>query len=84
VIDEKFGRPNTLQLWGALPVDFGKGSVAQGKPFGWQLREGRDLYMQHCVSCHDNSGSGNGFKAADLTPLPRDFRRGTFKWRSTT
>ena len=83
VIEEKFGRSGALQFWESLPVDFGKRIVSEGKPFGWKLREGRDLYVEHCVSCHDASGNGHGEKATDLYPAPRDFRRGNFKWRST-
>lgn len=50
-------------------------SDAQGKQFG--------LYRQHCVMCHGISGSGAGPSAALLTPYPRDFRSGVFKFTST-
>jgi mono/diheme cytochrome c family protein len=44
----------------------------------------RGLYRQHCVACHGISGSGAGPNAALLSPWPRDFRRGIFKYTSTS
>jgi len=42
------------------------------------------LYRQHCVHCHGITGDGVGPTAAFLTPYPRDFRRGIFKFTSTS
>ncbi len=41
------------------------------------------LYRQHCVTCHGLEGSGAGPAAAVLSPYPRDFRPGLFKYTST-
>jgi mono/diheme cytochrome c family protein len=41
------------------------------------------LFRKHCVQCHGISGDGRGPAAALLAPYPRDFRRGTFKFKST-
>lgn len=41
------------------------------------------LYREHCVHCHGTSGDGLGPTAAFLNPYPRDYRRGTFKFKST-
>lgn len=43
----------------------------------------RGLYRKHCVQCHGITGDGAGPAAAMLSPYPRDFRRGTFKFKST-
>lgn len=43
----------------------------------------RGLYRKHCAQCHGVSGDGSGPAAALLAPYPRDFRRGTFKFKST-
>lgn len=51
------------------------GSDEQGTP--------RGLYREHCVHCHGVTGTGSGPTAAFLNPYPRDFRRGTFKFKST-
>jgi mono/diheme cytochrome c family protein len=41
------------------------------------------LFRKHCVQCHGLTGDGVGPAAALLAPYPRDFRRGTFKFKST-
>ncbi len=43
----------------------------------------RGLFRKHCVICHGITSDGNGSAAALLAPYPRDFRRGTFKFKST-
>lgn len=47
------------------------------------LKAGAILYRQHCLYCHGLSGAGNGPTGQFLNPLPRDFRTGLFKFRST-
>jgi len=47
------------------------------------LRNGRMLYMRHCSHCHGTSGDGNGPTAQYMTPRPRDYRHGIFKFTST-
>lgn len=42
------------------------------------------LFRQHCVHCHGVTGDGDGPTAIFLNPYPRDFRRGIFKFTSTT
>jgi mono/diheme cytochrome c family protein len=41
------------------------------------------LYRQLCVTCHGETGQGRGTVAASQNPYPRDFRRGTFKYKVT-
>lgn len=43
----------------------------------------RGLFRKHCAQCHAADGSGVGATAMCLDPYPRDFRRGTFKFKST-
>ncbi len=52
--------------------------------FGRTMRSGRELYMHHCMHCHGVTGDGNGPTAKYLSPLPRDYRQGIFKFISTT
>ncbi len=47
------------------------------------LAEGSRLYRQHCLYCHGLSGDASGPTGQFLNPLPRDFRQGKFKFRST-
>ncbi|MBI2893611.1 MAG: c-type cytochrome [Deltaproteobacteria bacterium] len=44
---------------------------------------GRELYKQHCAPCHGETGDGQGELAYLVYPRPRDFTRGSFKFRST-
>jgi mono/diheme cytochrome c family protein len=47
------------------------------------LEAGRALYDRYCAGCHGASGDGAGPAAAMLLVKPRDFTKGTFKFRST-
>jgi cytochrome c oxidase cbb3-type subunit I/II len=47
------------------------------------LGRGQAVYGQRCVGCHGAKGDGNGFAATFLSPRPRDFTLGAFKFRST-
>ncbi len=51
--------------------------------FGHSLQTGRVVYMKNCMHCHGVSGDGNGPTAKYLSPLPRDYRLGKFKFTST-
>jgi mono/diheme cytochrome c family protein len=48
-----------------------------------QIFAGSRLYQVHCIHCHGMAGGGDGPTAPFLFPRPRDYRRGTFKWKST-
>lgn len=48
------------------------------------IQPGRGLYRQHCAICHGIVGNGRGETAALVDPYPRDYRMGTFKFKSTT
>ena len=45
---------------------------------------GYALYRRHCQHCHGSSGDGYGPTAEYLYPRPRDYRKGLFKFTSTT
>jgi mono/diheme cytochrome c family protein len=87
ILDESFGTPNRLVAWERFPFDYGKAEPATdeqpAREEGWRLKEGRNLYMTHCLHCHGVSGDGNGPTAKFLNPLPRDYRQGIFKFKST-
>ncbi len=44
------------------------------------LELGRSLYERKCLHCHGNEGGGDGITSQTLRPVPRDFRRGVFKF----
>ena len=74
-------------LSGTLTLDIGLESpLVPGDKFllvGNVFQQGRRLYMEHCMHCHGVSGDGNGPTAPYLSPLPRDYRLGIFKFTST-
>ena len=45
---------------------------------------GYGLYRRYCLHCHGVQGAGNGPTAEFLYPIPRDYRRGVFKFTSTS
>lgn len=47
------------------------------------LTHGRELYVVHCQHCHGATGAGDGPTAKYLHPLPRDYRKGIYKFTST-
>lgn len=47
------------------------------------LALGREVYYSRCVGCHGKNGDGNGPAATFLSPRPRNFALGIFKYRTT-
>jgi mono/diheme cytochrome c family protein len=58
------------------------GGIIRAQEVG-DVQQGKLVYEQYCANCHGEKGDGNGPYGQDTTPVPRDFRQGTFKWRST-
>ena len=52
-------------------------------PHAAQPADVKHLYDTSCASCHGTDGRGRGPAADALNPQPRDFTRGTYKFRST-
>ncbi|MFZ2651025.1 MAG: c-type cytochrome [Burkholderiaceae bacterium] len=42
-----------------------------------------DLYQFHCAVCHGEKGAGDGPAAEFLSPRPRDFTRGLWKFKTS-
>ncbi len=47
------------------------------------ITRGQDVYKRQCAPCHGIAGDGKGFLAAGFEVKPRDFRQGTYKFRTT-
>ncbi len=60
-------------------------AIANGntKPDAGLVTLGQGVYRAQCVSCHGSNGKGDGNAAALLSPRPRDFTDGKYKFRST-
>src|SRR5207302_1377353 len=48
-----------------------------------QRELGHEVYEAHCIGCHGPKGDGAGPAATFLSPLPRDFTAGVFKFHTT-
>jgi cytochrome c oxidase cbb3-type subunit 2 len=46
-------------------------------------RDGKRVFERNCVICHGVEGNGQGEAAPYMSTKPRDYRQGTFKWRTT-
>jgi cytochrome c oxidase cbb3-type subunit 2 len=47
------------------------------------MNRGKKIYLAQCAVCHGIRGDGAGFLARGFDVKPRDFRTGTYKFRST-
>ncbi len=45
--------------------------------------QGKMIYDRWCAQCHGTQGDGKGYAADFVFPRPRDFTKGTYKFRST-
>lgn len=45
--------------------------------------KGRYVYERNCIACHGRYGDGRGEMGKELSPPPRSFNRGRFKYQST-
>ncbi len=48
-----------------------------------QAARGEAIYERRCTGCHGAKGDGNGPAATFMSPRPRNFTTGVFKFRST-
>lgn len=70
----------------AQPASFFDGAPAAASsrpPPRLSAEGGARLYAALCSSCHGDDGRGDTPLAADLSPVPADFTRCNFKYRST-
>ena len=47
-------------------------AVAEEKPLTYELRLGKATYQHYCMTCHGETGAGDGFNAFNVQPQPRD------------
>jgi len=81
-----------LRNGGAYLANFVTDSNGERKPLAvvdatgskTQIGGGYQLYRKHCLHCHGVTGDGAGPTADFLYPRPRDYRKGIYKFTSTT
>ncbi|MEO2046999.1 MAG: cytochrome c [Pirellulales bacterium] len=83
VLGALFGTPDEPFAMPETGLDQSQLKLAAGP--AWSGEEGSvyGLYRKHCVHCHGVTGDGRGPTARFLNPYPRDYRAGTYKFKST-
>ena len=72
-----------------LPVALGVGLMiiadraGRASAFAQATIDGQTIYLERCAFCHGETGDGNGPVARYLSPRPRDFTLGQFRFRTT-
>jgi len=83
--EEEFGEPLLEPIRTASEAAFGLDALTPHDPLfdAARVRAGKDSYDKHCIGCHGSIGDGAGPAARYLSPRPRNFRKGMFKFTST-
>ena len=64
-----------------LTVAIGLGALLFASPsWAGDAAAGEVIFVTNCATCHGTSGKGDGPVGAALTPAPRDFTTGDFKF----
>jgi len=84
-VDALFGKPDSPKWPSEIAnvVDMSKVKRSAGPVGRDKFKVEYGLFRKHCVQCHGTTGDGQGPVSALLAPYPRDFRRGSFKFKST-
>ena len=84
ILTAMFGTPDDPFVLPQTGLDIEKIRLASGPVHRDATSGPRGLFREHCMHCHGITGDGAGPTAAFLNPYPRDYRRGWFKFKSTT
>ena len=83
-VEEMFGSAEVPKLIeGVEAVSLDRLRQAAGRVYSDEQDVHFGLYRKHCIRCHGTAGDGRGPAARLLSPYPRDFRLGKFKFKST-
>ena len=85
------GAPRLQSKWDSLRAEYEAGvfetegdfrAEAEGMLLEWypSMEDSADLYRLECMHCHGTEGAGDGSTAPFLTPRPRNYQQGKFKW----
>ena len=78
-----FGEPDKPHVMPETNLDANLVRLAAGPSVSTEGGQTGGLFRRHCAHCHGVTGDGAGPTAAFLTPYPRDYRRGIFKFKDT-
>jgi mono/diheme cytochrome c family protein len=83
VLTDFFGTPARPRVGRKAQGDVDDDVVLDLKIDVRTLAEGSKLYRRHCLHCHGLGGDGRGPAGPWLSPHPRDYRKGDFKFISS-
>lgn len=67
----------------APPAEAASAAPVAEAPLSYELRLGKDVYQHYCLTCHGDTGAGDGFNAFNLDPHPRDLTDPVFQKAKT-
>src|SRR5437899_6022968 len=79
----RFGYAHPRARWKPDPAEFAGIAWPPGADAPEGLPLGQRIYLRSCQTCHGPDGRGNGPAAPSMSPRPRDFTQGQFKYKST-
>jgi mono/diheme cytochrome c family protein len=85
VAAERMIRPPDAYAYTPDPISYPMESTGSDQPQGWPtwtdsgLQEGKELYVERCLTCHGCAGNGLGAYAGTLTITPADFKQTPFR-----
>lgn len=66
--------------WSLAALGLAAGALIAPNAGAGDADAGKTVYQTYCMSCHGESGKGDGPVGAALNPHPRDFSVGAFKY----
>ncbi|NWJ41994.1 MAG: cytochrome c [Geothrix sp.] len=57
---------------GAAPAEAAAPAAPVEPPLSYELRLGKQVFQHYCLTCHGETGAGDGFNAFNVEPHPRD------------
>lgn len=85
VAAERMIRPPAAYAYQTDPISYPLESTSSDQPQGWPtwttsgLQEGKELYVERCLTCHGCAGNGLGSYAGTLIITPADFKQEPFR-----
>jgi mono/diheme cytochrome c family protein len=83
-INARVGFDDPPELWQPDPAVYADLVWPPGTGLAPDTTVGERVFAQRCAVCHGPDGRGNGPAAPSLTPHPRNFTQGQFKYKSTS
>ncbi|MBZ5637334.1 MAG: cytochrome c [Acidobacteriia bacterium] len=68
---------------GAAPVAGTAPTQPPSPSLSYELRLGKDVYQRYCMTCHGETGAGDGFNAFNLNPRPTSLADAAFQRKKT-